>query len=506
MTFVDTARHAPAPAEPAATDQSRTGNSRRARVLAVLAGLQPPHFVAAIVVLGAAISQLGPVTDPDVWWHLRTGRYIIDHHALPGHDSWSLVAHGHTWVAHEWLSQVLLTGTYDAFGLRGVAGFRALGVLVLLSALAVQAFRRTTPYRALGITTLAVLGTCGGWGERPQLISFVLMVPAGILARRAADGRVPWQLIPLVWIWANLHGLWFVAVAVTGVAAIGGLIDRGAGGVRVAAKTLGVCAAAMVAAALTPNGPALVTAPVTVGKYAKYVTEWLPPSIHRVYGFGLFALLVVFVLAVARRRQALPWGTLLPVVFIAYLGFSYIRTVAPAVVLLVPYVAAAVGRRSGPVRTSAPLGVNVAIVSALAAIAVVGATLAVRLTPTLSEHAPVAATAALERLPAPQRVIDEYDIGGWLLWHARQAQPAVDGRTELYSTRYLDRYLGSLRMDPRYWRSTVSSLDANAAFLRTRTPLVVGLRDILHWRVVYRDSTWVVLTPPAATTDAGQSP
>jgi hypothetical protein len=458
--------------------------------------------MAFALVLGASVSRLGPIFDPDVWWHLRTGQFIVHHHRLPGTDPWSLVAHGHTWIAHEWLSQVLLYGIYDGLGLRGLSAYRAVGTLLLVGLLAVQAFRRTTPYRALGITALAVFGTSAGWGERPQLLSFILLIPAGVLARRVVESRLPWQLVPLTWVWANLHGLWFLGVALVGATALGHLVDRRSDAIPLVARTLALCGAAVGVATLTPNGPALVLEPLHVGKYAKYVSEWGAPSIHGLYGLAFFALLGVLLVTYARRNASATWSTLLPVLLASYVGVSYIRTVAPAVVILVPYAAAAIGRpkRWTPVR--APAALNGALLGLLLALAIAGSLLVVRQTPELPTHAPVAATAALEQLPAPQRVIDEYDIGGWLLWNAPTAQPAVDGRTEIFSTHYLDNYFSAMRMSGTHWRSTVQSLHPTAALLHVDTPLVTGLRDILHWRVVYRDDTWLVLTPPGG----GQQP
>lgn len=42
----------------------------------------------------------------DVWWHLMTGRWIIEHHALPHSDPFSFTA-SHAPVMHEWAWQVL---------------------------------------------------------------------------------------------------------------------------------------------------------------------------------------------------------------------------------------------------------------------------------------------------------------------------------------------------------------------------------------------------------------
>jgi hypothetical protein len=481
-----------------ATARPDPAPARADRLRGLLGRIGPPHLMAIALVLGAGLSRLGPIVDPDVWWHLRTGRYILDHHGLPGRDPWSLVAQGHSWVAHEWLSQVFLTGTYDVLGLRGISAFRAVAVLALLGILAAQAFRRTTPYRALGITTLAVFASYGGWGERPQLLSFLLLVPAGVLARQAASSRLPWALLPLTWVWANLHGMWFLGPALVGAAALGTLVDRRASAIPAAARTFGVCAAALGTAMLTPNGPGLILEPLHVGQYAKYVTEWDAPSIHAIYGLAFFALLGVFVVTTARHAARIPWSDLLPVLFAAYLGISYIRTVAPAVVVLVPYVAAALGRPSTYRPARSPVVVNAVLCAVLVALGIGGAYTVVRETPVLPTHAPVAATAALERQPAPQRVINEYDLGGWLLWYAPTARPAVDGRTEIYDTAYLDDYFAALRMSGDDWQQTVRSLDANVALLRVGTPLVNGLEQILHWTTVYEDDTWIVLIPPPA--------
>src|SRR5260370_5285844 len=57
--------------------------------------------------------------DPDLWWHVKVGQIIWNTHQIPQTDQFSFTAQGHPWIAHEWLSQVVLyltwrTGGYSA--------------------------------------------------------------------------------------------------------------------------------------------------------------------------------------------------------------------------------------------------------------------------------------------------------------------------------------------------------------------------------------------------------
>ena len=64
-------------------------------------------FVVAVAVLAAAVT---PLTDPDFFWHLKVGQWIIDHRAIPTHDLFTYTVPDHRFVAHEWLSEVIMAG------------------------------------------------------------------------------------------------------------------------------------------------------------------------------------------------------------------------------------------------------------------------------------------------------------------------------------------------------------------------------------------------------------
>src|SRR6188472_579831 len=73
-----------------------------------------------LVVLATAFGLLGlrPLSDYDVWWHLRTGEMIV-HSGFTDRDPWSAMS-SEPWLLHEWASEVLMYLAQDAGGYRGV--------------------------------------------------------------------------------------------------------------------------------------------------------------------------------------------------------------------------------------------------------------------------------------------------------------------------------------------------------------------------------------------------
>src|ERR1044072_6701147 len=86
-------------------------------------------FIVLVVIF---VTALQPITDPDFWWHLKTGEYIIQNHAIPHADVFSSTRLGSEWITHEWLSEVVMYGVFR------VAGFA--GLMILFAILITASF------------------------------------------------------------------------------------------------------------------------------------------------------------------------------------------------------------------------------------------------------------------------------------------------------------------------------------------------------------------------------
>src|SRR5262249_18327691 len=125
---------------------------------------------AAILALGLFTMAARSVTDPDVWWHLRTGQLTLANHAVFHTDPYSFTRAGAPWINHEWLFDVLIFCLFRVAGWGGlIVGFAAIiaaGFMLLYWRCAGR------PYFATLIVIGAALTSSPLWGVRPQMVSF----------------------------------------------------------------------------------------------------------------------------------------------------------------------------------------------------------------------------------------------------------------------------------------------------------------------------------------------
>jgi len=91
------------------------------RVLRLLA------LIALVVGVGIEcfITKLA-VLDPDIWWHLSVGNWIVHNHAFPHNGIFSQTAANRPWMAYSWGYEVLLSRAYDLFSFMGMGVFGTL--------------------------------------------------------------------------------------------------------------------------------------------------------------------------------------------------------------------------------------------------------------------------------------------------------------------------------------------------------------------------------------------
>lgn len=115
-------------------------------------------------------------TDPDYWWHLSTGRLIVDTGSVPHHDPFSFTAAGSRWIAHEWLSEVIIYRVESAVGYVGSAillSFVALAALIVMHRLLLK--MGLSPRLALLIVAFGGLISLRYWTVRPQVFTWLLV-------------------------------------------------------------------------------------------------------------------------------------------------------------------------------------------------------------------------------------------------------------------------------------------------------------------------------------------
>jgi hypothetical protein len=305
----------------------------RARIAAVVDRLGREAFLVvlfAIYVIGLTWNLPSHVAS-DTWMTFAFGHEIV-HNGLPHHDALTVWAHGRTWVDQQWLGQLIFYGAYVLGGVRGAMVLQTM-FLAAATALAIVAARRhggsTRSVTWITLGTFLVLAW-GSWTLRVQSLVFLLFV--ALLWLLAEDSRRPSRRVllalPIVALWANLHGTAFLAAGLVSLRGLAMLLERD----RPLRARLPMSAVLVAAPALLLASPYGFS---TVGYYHKlllnpafsrYVTEWAPTKLGVATApFYLVALLAAWLAGRCRARLTLFEQAALLVTLV--LGLLAIRSV-----------------------------------------------------------------------------------------------------------------------------------------------------------------------------------
>jgi len=465
-------------------------DTRRAPAIAI-----GPAWLGAAVygLLLAAGERL--LNDPDTYWHIATGRWIWAHAAVPSVDPFSHTFGGAPWLAHEWLAELIFAGAYGALGWAGVVALAAAAIAAGLALLlqALQGYVR--PTLALGATALAFFLMAAHLTARPHALALpVLAIWAAALVRARHESRAPslW-LLPLMTLWANLHGGFVVGLGLAGALALEAMLTaQGRAPRRSALIGWGrFVAGAALASLATPQGIAGWWFPfklMSLGFALDFVGEWHAPVLGPFAPLVLWlAALMAFALATDLRA---PVPRVLMVAGLVAMALSRTRN-AELLALLTPLLLAP--SIATTLRPSGRRGIrsSAALLAVLLAATVPAVFLGYAHENPLI--APERALAAARQAGLEGPVFNDYDFGGYLIFEG--VPVFVDGRIDLYGDDFMRTYAAALeardgslpRLLDRYhvtWtllkpdEAAVAALDRDPAWERAYT----GAGAVVHRR------------------------
>ena len=480
-----------------------------------------------VTLLTVASIALREVADPDVWWHLATGRYIALQRHIPAVDVFSFTATGHRWVTHEWLADLLFFAGYRLFGF---GGLMVLFALLIAAAFALVYLRcRTAPLLAAASTLLAALASSMTWGARPQMLSlFFASLYLYILERVCEGSASPWLLPPLTLLWANLHsgfvaGLLIIAAFVVG-RELTWLRHRPHPSPWLSPlvrKLAWVGLASLVCSLLTPNGVSAALFPFgTLSNHLiqANIQEWFSPDFHAPMFWPLAAYWLALMATLAASRCRIDATNLLLLLGSAA-GALYSGRHAPFLALVgAPLLAQQAQDLWTPQREGSALGLSAAPAAGTmgparaTAMRLLLATLGLALAALIvaigfRTRAVVQRSMDMERLQYPtaavaymrehnlgKRIFNAYQWGGYLIW--RGYSVFIDGRTEVYGDEVFGEYLQTSTVQPD-WEVPLAHYGVDSVLIETNSPLAVVLTESSCWRVVYRDDLASLFVPAA---------
>jgi len=463
-----------------------------------------------VLLLGLLAITARNAIDPDLWWHLRAGQWVLETGHIPHADPFSFTRAGHPWIAHEWLSEITF---YEIWKHAGAAALIVFSALVTTSGFMVLYWR--CPGRrhwAVAATVLGALASAPAWGSRPQMFTFVFASMLLWLIERGEER--PWLLlwIPAMFaLWVNLHGGFAIGLALLFARSAGLLWEVASGeagwldvrpNVR---RLLAVSVACMGLVPFNPGGPQLYRYPLEVVRSAgmrTFIVEWFPPDFHlaRYGAFLCLSLALVVAFALTDRRPKA--RTLLPLLGALLAALDAVRHIPIFALLAVPVVAQTLPQntiRPLPFLERPPSPWKLHYVFRGLVVLLMAVFMTLRWVSLIrnqdgAEAAsfPRKALASLRSRGDTGELFAYYDWGGYAIWKLfPEFRVFVDGRADLYGDDLLGQFKTAVQLRPG-WQEILETWRIRWVLVPPTTALAQALPLMPGWHEEYRDNQAVL--------------
>lgn len=393
------------------------------------------------------------LNDPDTYWHIAVGRWILDHWEIPTVDLFSNSIGGTRWITHEWLSEVIFAADYQWLGWRGLILLTALFGAAALAIFAYFVARWLESRHTILLTAFGFFLLAPHLLARPHMLALPVMIVfvGGLVAATERYNRPSLWLLPVICLWANLHGTFLVGLGFAVFFALEVFLQAGW---RLGLQWLLFAILAFGSVLLTPNGIDGVLIAKTyiadIPFMMNVIKEWRPPDFAHIHPVEIW--LLGFLCLSLYYGFRLPAARLALLIGLIHLALRHSRNgellgfLAPLVILpaLAPQLYDS-PLAAWPFSIAEREGKAVPLSRAVAAIAVVltAGSLAYFLSSTHDRKngnvSPIAAVEAVRAAAVSGPVFNSYKFGGYLIFAG--IPPFIDSRGELYGDKFFERYL-----------------------------------------------------------------
>ena len=457
------------------------------------------------------------VVDPDIWWHMRVGQWILEHHSFPHQGIFSFVGATRTWAAYSWAFEVIVATLNMLFGLKGIM-FLALfsQVAIVLVLFLVARTLSGSFWWAWSLASLALWAMDLNRVNVARPVDFSILfftIELALIFWAQETGKVKYLYwLPLLFVvWANFHIQFIYGLLLPGLFAAVTTARRWAARWWPASEadsgsvwtsrplTLWAIFAACLIATLVN--------PYTVGLYRvifELVRETFVYSVIREFqalNFREFAHYIQLLLAAGAffalgRRKVDPYKLAL-LIITSLVSFRSIRDAWFVCITAAVIIAWSV--RSSEANAEEPaLGISAwqlsrvfaGVVLVLGLSAVDNGFSNRALLQMVYDSYPVEAVNFIQEHHFPGPLYNNFNWGGFLIGNLPDYPVSIDGRTNLYGEESLRQSFNSLMA--RQWSEDPALNRANLVLLPTAVPLCRELERSPQFKVVYSDKMAMV--------------
>jgi hypothetical protein len=426
--------------------------------------------------------------DGDTSWHLATGRLILARGAVPGTDPFSFTFTGAEWTAHEWLAEVLMAGALSLGGWSALAILTAASVAALLFLIGNEAKRFLPSAGALAVIVGVAAVLAPFIVARPHVLAWPVLAGWTIALLRAREREMapPFFVVPIMLIWANLHGSFLFGLLLVGFFGLEALIssaDRMTSFRRWALFGFASLAASLV----TPHGVQALLFPLEVSRMESLplIGEWRRTNLAQTPAFAIIvggaAVLVL------HRKVRVPLLRLLLIALLLYLAMAHVRHQAVLAIVGALVLIPAFAKEE---RLSQRMSMTAWAIAGVALAALTAVRFALPIDRHDSASNPLSAIAHVPAELRDQPVLNSYAFGGPLILNG--VRPYIDGRADMYGDAFMFLHHRMMQGDLAAFRRESERWGLRWTILSPLDPLSRALDGESGWRRIHTDE-WAVV-------------
>ncbi len=458
--------------------------------------------------------------DGDLPRHLLVGQLIRETKSVPLTDTFSFRTAGVQSIPHEWLSQVILSVSYDALGLNGVVLLSALLVMLTWTIVSHETRRRSNSLFASLITLMLGMGTSMIHVlPRPHLFTY-LFTALWILVLEQINQDKPrrwWWLPVLMLFWVNLHGMFVLGIVIWVIYVTGSFLEKPSRSWFSAPSTKALFLGgglSILATFFSPSGAGIWKAVIALGSNS-YITSRIPEyqtaNFHIPETWPFILLLAIVLLSFARAGHKVSWTHSILTGSFAAIALYTSRMIPLFAIVVTPIAAATLGdmlKQDFSMSRLSQRGANIAAINSSSngviwlGVGVLAVTLLLASGRTIDNSQkgntfdesffPVQAVTWLNSNPQDGHMLNEFDWGGYLLLKLSPRQQIfMDGHTHIYGEALTREYEEVVTLQQN-WQEILDKYQIKWAIVRLTSPIAQALENN-GWKIIYTDQTAIIL-------------
>lgn len=460
----------------------------------------------ALILIATGIYISGSVTDPDLWWHITVGRWIVSHGSIPSVDYWNMFALGEPWRAYSWSNEVVVALVDGRFGAHGLLTlqFVLAGLLGLSLGLALRSIARDGFIGAL-LGVFATLACHNHYTLRPQSLVWILFAVLLALADRIqVDGLTKKRglcLALVMCLWANSH-----ITTALGIGALVLWLFNGWASIGLIVRTVAVA-----------FGGTLIT-PYFGGEWLTFLSKTSHPlQLQAIAEFGpatimqhstafIVIIIALFGACVIRRPQLIEPGKIVLAGGFTIAGLAVVKFLPFAVIVWCALVALAWHRSRSEPQILGNLGEGLARLRKLIDTLpyeglsfVVICTMIVNIynvwpEPISRTIVPIDAVDFIEKHNLAHPILNDFGRGGYMMYRLSRSDGSIDhpvpidGRTNVTPKEVWEKAHASFQGTAR-WEEYLTLVKPETILWRSESPLISILGAQGDWCVVFKSGT-----------------